>query len=44
MFEKKIKKSKTSSKVEIFTMVNIQNIFRGSYKKSLFDIFATSCD
>ena len=38
------KKSKKSSKVEIFTMVKIQNIYRGSYKKSLLDIFSTSCE
>ena len=37
------KKSKKSSKVEIFTMVKIQNIL-SSYKKSLLDIFSTSCD
>ena len=37
-------KSKKSSKVEIFTMVKIQNICRGSYKKRLLDIFSTSCD
>ena len=38
------KKTKKTSNVEIFTMVKIKNICRGSYKKSLLDIFSNSCD
>ena len=37
------KKSKKSSKVEIFTMVKIQNICRGSYKTRTYET-SQSCD